>query len=62
MTERIGIVVDSTADFPPGMVEALGLHVVPIHFVIDGKEYLHGVSIGNEQVIAAMRAEREVHT
>ena len=62
MTERIGIVVDSTADFPPGMVEALGLHMVPIHIVIDGKDYLHGVSIGNEQVIEAMRAEREVHT
>ena len=62
MTEHIGIVVDSTADFPPGMVEALGLHMVPIHIVIDGKDYLHGVSIENEQVIDAMRAEREVHT
>ena len=26
MTEKIGIVVDSTADFPPGMVEELGPH------------------------------------
>jgi DegV family protein with EDD domain len=62
MTERIGIVVDSNADFPPGMAEALGLHVVPIHIVIDGKDYLHGVSIENDRVIAALREDREVHT
>ena len=62
MTERIGIVVDSTADFPPGMAEALGVHVVPIHIVIDGKDYLHGVSIANDRVIAALREDREVHT
>jgi len=62
MTERIGIVVDSTADFPPGMAEALGLHDVPIHIVIDGTDYLHGVSIENDRVIAALREDREVHT
>lgn len=62
MTEKIGIVVDSTADFPPGMVEELGLHVVPIHIVIDGTDYLHGVTIENDSVIAAMREDREVHT
>jgi DegV family protein with EDD domain len=62
MVENIGIVVDSTADFPPGMVEALGLHVVPIHIVIDGTDYLHGVTIENDRVIAAMREDREVHT
>ena len=62
MTERIGIVVDSTADFPPGMAEALGLHVVPIHIVIDGTDYLHAVSIENDRVIAALREDREVHT
>ena len=51
MTERVGIVVDSTADFPPGMVEELGLHVVPIHIVIDGQDFRHGVTIENDRVI-----------
>lgn len=60
MTEKIGIVVDSTADFPPGMIKELGLHVVPIHIVIDGTDYLHGVTIENDSVIAAMREDREV--
>jgi DegV family protein with EDD domain len=62
MTERVGIVVDSTADFPPGMVEELGLHVVPIHIVIDGQDFRHGVSIENDRVIEALREDREVHT
>lgn len=62
MKEQIGVVVDSTADFPPGMAEALGVHVVPIHIEIDGQDYLHGVSIENDRVIAALREDRAVHT
>lgn len=62
MTEQIGIIVDSTADFPPGMAEALGVHVIPIHIVIDGQDYLHGVTIENNKVIAALQEDREIHT
>ncbi|MGD9331051.1 MAG: DegV family protein [Desulfobacterales bacterium] len=61
MAERIGIVVDSSADFPAGMIQALGVHVIPIHIVIDGQDYLHGVSIDNDRVIAAMRADRDIN-
>lgn len=62
MTERIGIVVDSTADFPAGMVADLGLHVVPIHIIIDGVDHLHGVTIQNGDVIAALEKGCDVHT
>ena len=62
MAEKVGIIVDSTADFPSGMVADLGVHVAPIHIAIDGEDYLHGVSIDNEQVIAAMREDRDVST
>ena len=62
MKERIGIVVDSTADFPVGMVEEMDVHIVPIHIVVDGEDYLHGVTIQNEDVIAALQAGRDVHT
>lgn len=62
MTEQIGIVVDSTADFPPDMAADMGVHIVPIHITIDGKDHLHGVSIENKQVIAAMQEDRDVHT
>lgn len=62
MGADIGVVVDSTADFPTGRVEKLGLHIVPIHIAIDGQDFLHGVNLTNEEVIVAMQEEREVKT
>lgn len=62
MVARIGILVDSTADFPAGMIEELELHVIPIHIIIDGRDHLHGVTIQNEDVVAALQAERDVQT
>jgi DegV family protein with EDD domain len=62
MTAEIGLVVDSTADFPSGMTETLGLHIVPIHIMIDGQDHRHGVDIQNQQILAAMRAGRDVST
>lgn len=62
MAEEIGLVVDSTADFPSGMTEALGLHIVPIHISVDGQDHRHGVDILNQQILAAMREGRDVVT
>lgn len=59
---NIGIVVDSTADFPQGLVERWGLHIVPIHIVIDDQDFLHGVNLDNADVIEAMESERNVKT
>jgi len=55
-------VVDSTADFPSGMTEALGLHIVPIHISVDGQDHRHGVDILNQQILSAMREGRDVVT
>ncbi|MGD9096931.1 MAG: DegV family protein [Desulfobacterales bacterium] len=62
MGANIGIVVDSTADFPRGLAERWGLHIVPIHIAIDGQDFLHGVNLENADVIAAMASERDVKT
>jgi DegV family protein with EDD domain len=62
MKERIGIVVDSTADFPAGMAAELGLHVVSIHIAVDGDDYRHGVTITNAEVMTALREDRSVDT
>lgn len=62
MAEKIGFVCDSTADFPEGMVDALGLHILPVHIFVDGKDHLHGVDIGNEEVIKRLKKHREVFT
>ncbi|MBW2180228.1 MAG: DegV family protein, partial [Deltaproteobacteria bacterium] len=31
MAQKVGIVVDSPADFPEGMVEKHGIHILPVH-------------------------------
>ncbi len=62
MGANIGIVVDSTADFPPGLVEQWGFHIVPIHIAIDGADFLHGVNLDNDDVIEAMASDRDIKT
>jgi len=62
MGSRLGIMADSTADFPEGMVKKLKINLIPIHILVDGKDYLHGVDISNEEVIEYMKEEREVKT
>ena len=35
------IITDSTTDLSPSMVDALDLHVIPMHFTVDGCDYLN---------------------
>jgi DegV family protein with EDD domain len=62
MPERIGFICDSTADFPAGLENELGLHILPVHIVLDGQDYLHGQNISNAQVVEALQQKREVFT
>jgi len=62
MSHNIGFVVDSTADFPVGMAKRLGLHVIPIHIFVEGNDFLHGVTINNQEVIDHMKNKCEVKT
>jgi DegV family protein with EDD domain len=62
MAQKIGIAVDSTADFPSGMAEQLQLHVIPVHIFVDGEDFLHGVTISNQEVIDQLKHERDVRT
>jgi DegV family protein with EDD domain len=62
MTERIGFVVDSTADFPDGLAQNLGLQIVPVHIFVDGRDFLHGVTISNRVVIENLHRQRSVKT
>jgi len=61
-THNIAFVTDSTADFPAGVAERLGLHVIPIHIVVDGNDFLHGVTISNQEVIDHMKNKLDVKT
>lgn len=62
MGQRIAIVTDSTADFPAGVAEKLGIRVVPVHVVIDGVGYLDGASLTSGQLVDRMKQGAEVQT
>ena len=62
MPQRIGLICDSTADFPKGLEKELGLHILPVHIMVDGQDHLHGQTISNRQVVEALRQKRDVFT
>jgi len=62
MIEKIGIITDSTADFPEGMAEELEINMIPIHILVDGKDYLHGVTISNQDVVEYLNEDIDVKT
>lgn len=46
---KIGIVTDSTADLPIWLLEEHRIRVVPVIIVLDGKEYVDGITITREE-------------
>ena len=62
MAHKIGIICDSTADFPNGLEKELGLHILPVHIMVDGEDHLHGKTINNQQVVEALKQKRDVFT
>jgi len=62
MSERIGLICDSTADFPVGLEKELGLHILPVHIMVDEEDFLHGQTISNREVIEALKQKRDVYT
>ncbi|MGE4517971.1 MAG: DegV family protein [Desulfobacteraceae bacterium] len=59
---KIGFVTDSTADFPHGLDKQNNIHIMPVHVVVDSKDYLDGKEISNEQVIEKMKNNHHVFT
>lgn len=62
MANKIGILVDSTADFPKDVAEKLGVRIAPIHVNIDGEDFLDGVTVTNLEVISCLKNGSDVHT
>jgi DegV family protein with EDD domain len=58
----VAIVTDSTAYLPQSVVDAHGIHVVPLHVVIAGTEFSEGVDVSTDEVAAALRAFKPVST
>lgn len=59
---KIGFITDSTADFPDGIVDKLNINIIPVHVVVDSKDYLDKIEITNEQIIEKMKNNNKVFT
>ena len=62
MAEKIGFVVDSTADFPLHVAEELKVKSAPIRVYVDGESFLDGVTISKKDVVECMKKGCNVHT
>lgn len=45
---QVAVVTDSTADLPAGLVERLGIHVIPLNIELDGQTFEDRVTISPE--------------
>lgn len=62
MVKKIGIVTDSHSSISPAQAKELGVHVLPMPFMIDGQDYLEGVNLTREEFFAHQRAGAEIST
>lgn len=62
MMKKIGIVTDSHSSLSPAAAQALGVHVLPMPFTIDGVDYLEGVNLTREEFFAHQQAGAVIST
>ena len=58
----IAIVTDSTAYLPGQLCASVGVSVVPLHVIIDDREYTEGVDLPLEVLGAALRSSARVRS
>ncbi|MDE9366163.1 DegV family protein [Luteipulveratus sp. YIM 133132] len=58
----VAVVTDSTACLPRESVTRHGIHVVPLHVVVEGRSFTEGEGISCSEVAEALRAHRTVST
>jgi DegV family protein with EDD domain len=58
----VALVTDSTAYLPASVVDAHGIHVVPLHVIIGGTEFSEGVDVTTGEVAEALRRFKPVST
>jgi DegV family protein with EDD domain len=62
MAGKIGIITDSTADLPNELAKKMGINIVPIHIFVNGKDYLHGKDIENQEIVEYLRQHADIKT
>lgn len=60
--KKIGVVTDSHSSISPAEAAALGVHVLPMPFDINGQAYFEGVNITRQQFFEYQRAGARIGT
>jgi fatty acid kinase fatty acid binding subunit len=62
MSKKIGIVAETTADFPHGLSEKKKIVLVPIHIIVNDDSKLHGVDVVNQEIVEHLIQKDDVST
>lgn len=62
MAERIAIVTDSNSGITQGEAEKLGIFVLPMPFIIDGKNYFEDINLTQEEFYQKLGEDTDIST
>lgn len=62
MIASVAVVTDSTAYFPDGVAERSGIRQVPLHVLVDDRQWLDGVQFGPAELVRALGRRASVTT
>lgn len=57
MSERIGIITDSTSDIPANIIEQYGIEVLPLQIIYQNQQYRDGIEITPQEVYDRLEEE-----
>lgn len=60
--KKVALMCDSSADITEEEAKALDIHVLRMPITIDGKKYIDSKTISDNDIIEALRAEKQVKT
>lgn len=59
---RVAIVTDSNSGITQDTAKEMGIHVLPMPFTIDGKEYFEGISLTQEEFYEKLKQDADIAT
>lgn len=62
MEKKTALLCDSSADVTEEEAKELGIHVLRMPVIIEGEEYLEGISVFDSDILEALRAQKKITT
>lgn len=62
MTSTVAVMTDSAASLPADIARAWGIHVVPLHVIVDGADFVEGADITPDEVVRNLLEATSIST